>query len=94
MTATEVLTLALLNLEEHGQLTPCAGSDSWISEDHTERAWAARVCVAVRCVVFDECAAAADENRETWGVWAGVDRHPQPRKPGRPPRQTGVKEAP
>lgn len=30
--------------------------------------------VCVSCPVIRECAAQADEQGETWGVWGGVDR--------------------
>lgn len=76
LSASEALTRGLLALTEHGQRTPCQGKrrDRWTSEDLADREWAASVCTSLDCPVLAECGAAADEAREKWGVWAGVDR--------------------
>lgn len=77
MTAAEALTIALLELADQGRRTPCQSSrrrDRWTSDDADDRAWAAAVCVGLRCVVLEECAAAAVEGKESFGVWAGKDR--------------------
>ncbi len=76
MTAAE-LSLALLELADHGQRTPCQSSrrrDRWTSDDAAERAWAAAVCLTLGCPVLTECGAAADQQDERFGVWGGRDR--------------------
>ncbi len=76
MTAHEQLMAALTRLAEANKLTPCQGRrrDRWTSDDATERAWAAAVCVGLGCVVLLECGAAAAEQGERFGVWADIDR--------------------
>jgi hypothetical protein len=80
VTAAEQLTLALLELADRGERTPCQGRrrDRWTSECAEDRAWAASVCLTLGCAVLTECAAAADEHDERFGVWAGQDRSTQP----------------
>jgi len=75
MTASEVFGQALLEIAEQGRATPCQGRrrDRWTSDDATERAWAATVCVGLGCEVLLQCRAAADERDERFGVWGGVD---------------------
>lgn len=51
---------------------PCADRDEWTSADPEVREWAAWHCAG--CDVIAECAAFASANRETAGVWGGVDR--------------------
>ena len=77
-TAGERLASALEAADDRGDTVPCAGRAEWISEDVDERAEAARACRP--CPVTALCAAAADEHREKFGVWAGVDRTPRPRR--------------
>jgi hypothetical protein len=77
-TASERLSLALEAATHRGDRVPCAGREEWVSEDHDDRAEAAIACRP--CPVTSLCAAAADENREVWGVWAGVDRSTRSRK--------------
>lgn len=88
MTAQEALSLALTALTDHGWRTPCQGRhrDRWTSDLAEERAWAASVCVTLRCPVLEQCGAAADEAREQWGVWAGVDRGPARTRKGHSPQ--------
>jgi hypothetical protein len=73
VTAAETLTLALHELVDTGQRTPCFDDDAWISDDPDDRAEAARRCLA--CPVLDPCALAAHEIRPrlVFGVWAGHD---------------------
>ena len=76
MTAAEALAVALVKLADQGQATPCQGRrrDRWTSESAEERAWAAAVCVGLRCPVVEVCsAAAAAENAEKFAVWGGRD---------------------
>ena len=75
MTAAEELTLALVDLTDRGERTPCQGRhrDRWTSDDADDRAWAAAVCVGLGCEVLEECRAAAAENGEKHYVWGGVD---------------------
>lgn len=82
MTAAELLTLALADLADGGQATPCQGRrrDRWVSDDRDDRAWAASVCVGLACPVLAQCGAAATENGERHHVWAGVDRTAVTRK--------------
>lgn len=54
---------------------PCTGDpEAWTSDDMATRAYAARACL--RCAVVDQCAAFAEANNETFGVWGGIDRTP------------------
>jgi len=78
MTAPEVLASALLELGERGRATPCHGADEWTSDHAEDRALAARWCDG--CPVLVECAAAADEHDERFGVSAGADRTPPPNR--------------
>jgi len=86
MTAADELSAAVQALVLDHQIIPC-GLDPgpWFGDSPDERAEAAERCSG--CAVLDLCAAAADENREKWGVWGGVDRQPQ-----RPNQQTTKKE--
>jgi len=80
--AATTLSAALLDLDSRGERTPCQtepGSGYWTSDVREEREQAAAWCIG--CSVLDLCAAAADESRERWHVWAGIDRGPKP--PGR-----------
>ena len=74
--AAEVLGRALVELADRGHATPCQGRrrDRWTSDDATERAWAAAVCVGLSCQLLEECGLAADEQGERFGVWVGTDR--------------------
>ena len=75
MTAQQQLTEALLALLERGQTPPCRRSrhrDYWTSDDREEREYAAASCRM--CPLLADCRAAADEAKEKFGVWAGVDR--------------------
>ncbi len=77
MTAVEQLTLALADLADRGEPTPCQSSrrrDRWTSDDAEEREWAASVCLILGCPVLEQCAAAADERDERHHVWGGRDR--------------------
>ncbi|MGN6413469.1 WhiB family transcriptional regulator [Flexivirga sp.] len=71
MNARERLAVEIVSLAP-GERLPCGSSDRalWTSEDATERARAARACLACPVVVAC-CEAGADE---TTGVWGGVDR--------------------
>ena len=90
MTAAEALTRALVSLAAHGRRPRCGepgGHELWLSDDATERAQAATWCAG--CPVLVECAAAADEHDERFGVFGGVDRTPPPAK--RRSAATGVR---
>ncbi len=79
MSAAEVMSAALIEMTDHEQIPPCGGSsDAWMSEDHHQRAAAARRCSG--CPVIALCAAVAAEVKASFGVWAGVDRTPTNRK--------------
>ncbi|GAB2747758.1 hypothetical protein GCM10027039_01750 [Terrabacter koreensis] len=75
MSAHDELARALEEAVDLGLIIPCAGSDDWTSEDADTRAAAAQRCDGCPCL--NECAAAADETKERWGVWAGRDRSPR-----------------
>ncbi len=63
-----------------GAAVPCTGDpDAWWSEDPDVRAYAARACID--CVAIERCGRFAEANRETAGVWAGVDRTPTAGRP-------------
>ena len=73
MTATDRIHDALIELTDHDQRPPCGGSsDAWMSEDHRQRAAAARRCSG--CSLLDRCADLATEVKASFGVWAGIDR--------------------
>lgn len=79
--ASEKLTRALLDLAATGQRTHCSDvlkHSYWISESDSERKLAALWCRG--CPVLPQCLAAAQVNKETWGVWGARDFG---RRPGR-----------
>ncbi|MHB8297976.1 MAG: WhiB family transcriptional regulator [Dermatophilaceae bacterium] len=78
VTAAEITGAALLLLARREKAPPCEGSDGWTSEDHDERALAARCCAG--CPLIDPCRVLADEIKATFGVWAGKDLTPSNRK--------------
>lgn len=74
--AQEALTAALVDLLDVGLRPVCAepgGHELWCSEDPDDRATAAAWCLR-GCPILAECEAAATAARESFGVWAGVDR--------------------
>lgn len=77
MTARDDLHTALDELHEH---TPCTGEHraDWLSDNPHERATAAEACTP--CPVLTLCQALADEEHHAFGVWAGTDRTPGPRR--------------
>lgn len=81
MIAGEVLDLALVKLAAEGLRVRCGdwmdGTNPWLSDDPRLRAMAARWCTG--CPVMSECGAAAEERKETFGVWGGRDRTPRPK---------------
>jgi len=89
VTAAEELTLALVDLTDHGHTTPCQGRrrDRWTSDDAAEREWAAAVCVGLGCPVLVQCGASADEHDEKHHVWAGTDRTLTPPAKKRTPKE-------
>jgi Transcription factor WhiB len=79
--ASDKLTRALLTAAATGVLPHCADPDDawrWLSEDANDRRIAAALCSG--CPVIEPCGEAAKANRESFGVWSGVDRT---RAPGR-----------
>lgn len=75
------LAVALAELADARIAVPCSEdleADRWFAETPAERAEAAAECDG--CAVFIECDAAAAEIRPRWGVWAGRDWSPRPRK--------------
>jgi len=81
VTAAEQLTRRLVDLATQGRRPRCGepgGHELWTSDDADDRAQAASWCTG--CPVLDECAAAADEHDERFGVFGGTDRTPPPAK--------------
>ena len=78
MTARMRLQQALDEALALGLIVPCLGRAEWISDRLADRTGVALECSP--CPALTECAAHADELRPTWGVWAGHDRSPQPKK--------------
>lgn len=79
--AERVLAVALADMADDGVKVPCAedlATDAWFAETPAERAEAVAQCDG--CVVFDLCTAAAAEIRPRFGVWAGRDTTPRPRR--------------
>lgn len=73
--ARDALSRALLTLAEDGQRPRCSDAPHLaLSDDIAERAIATTWCEG--CPVFAECEAAGQF--EKFGVWAGVDRGPDP----------------
>lgn len=75
------LAEALAELAADRIKVPCSedlATDLWFADTPAERAEAAAECDG--CAVFAECAAAAAELRPRFGVWAGHDWTPRPRK--------------
>ncbi|BAK36062.1 hypothetical protein MLP_30480 [Microlunatus phosphovorus NM-1] len=92
-TAREQLTLALVQLAADGRRPPCGdygAHDVWLSDDPDIRALAADWCTG--CPVREQCHNAAEAGDEKFGVWAGIDRTPPKRRPGRPAQTTTIKE--
>lgn len=87
-TAREHLDRALVDLAANGRRPLCGdyrGDDNpWLSDDHTQRAWAAQACQL--CPLLDLCADAAAETGDRFGVWGGRDHSPRPM--GRPKTTT------
>ena len=80
MSARADLDRALLDLAAEGRRPRCAEPGDhhmWTSDDHDERARAARLCAG--CPVLRECALSAEDERDAWTVRGGVDRRPNPR---------------
>lgn len=74
MTEYGPFTRALITLASQGGRPPCgtwAEHNLWLSEDHEERARAAKLCTG--CPVIVECGEAAEANGERFGVWGGAD---------------------
>lgn len=62
-------------------VVPCtADPESWTGEDPDDRETAARACLG--CPARWPCELFATANRETHGVWAGVDRTGRRRNSG------------
>lgn len=72
MTASERLAVALDVLVMAGRRTPCATDTALWFGSPADRVEAAARCQW--CPLLEVCGDAADENGESAGVWAGVDR--------------------
>lgn len=80
-TPSERLTLALQAALDNGERPPCTRPDRWrwwTSDAIEERDSAAAQCGS--CTIVGACRAAADHQKEIWGVWGGVDYDPKRRK--------------
>lgn len=82
------LSLALVAQAEAGILPPCRYGDEWLSDDADERAVAVTWCRP--CGVIAECAAAAADKREKFGVWGGRDRTVRNRREARDDTDEGA----
>ncbi|KJK10789.1 hypothetical protein UB45_17050 [Terrabacter sp. 28] len=89
MTARDAFNTALRDLLDDGRTPPCANEPRFTSDDPAERAAVLHWCQ--RCPLVAACAALAEEEDHRHGVWAGIDRSPRTRKPGRP-KTTKTKE--
>lgn len=70
MNAAARLQSRLLELAQFRTFPPCVGNaDAFFDGGPDRLAAAAMLCR--RCPVRAECAAAADEQGERWGVWGG-----------------------
>lgn len=90
MSARDRFDRALLDMAARGEKPRCAWPDigPWFtSDDPTDRARAARRCHG--CPVFEECGAAADEERDVWTVRGGIDRRPS--RAARPTKKENTK---
>lgn len=88
------LRAAVFDALADGWPVPCVGRSEWTSEDREVRARAARLCSC--CPIRRECAEAAEEHDERFGVWGGRDLTPVPRgrSGGRRPRTSTTTPAP
>lgn len=77
MTAAQTMTNALTEMADTMQRPPCTRDGRWLSDDRTERRWAARHCRP--CPLLDLCQDLALELRPRVGVWGGVDLAPKRR---------------
>lgn len=74
MSARDDLDRALAGMADRGRRPRCAeypDASPWLSDDKDERATAASWCTG--CPVLTQCAAAAAEAGEKFGVWGGKD---------------------
>jgi hypothetical protein len=81
-TESDRLTTALLNLTCRGLRPHCSDVGTgglWLSEHEGESAEACKLCQG--CPVLRPCRDAAEAQRETFGVFGGVDFTKRPRKP-------------
>ncbi len=77
--AEERLAAKLANLVEIGVLPVCsADPDRWFAESVDDRRKAAAECTG--CPALTECEATALAIKPRFGVWAGRDWTPRPRK--------------
>lgn len=79
--AGQRLTRALVALVDANTPPPCrvyGDTGEWLSEDPELRALAVAWCRP--CPITAECAEAATEQRERFGVWGGRDRTAIPRR--------------
>ena len=82
---SERLTNALVDLAALGLRTHCSDPETrhlWLSDHAHDRAQAVKLCKG--CPIIRPCGQAASARRETFGVWAAVDRTRSPGKIGRP----------
>jgi hypothetical protein len=87
------LTMALLNLAERGERTPCSDPDArplFDSEFEKERAVAIKLCQ--HCPVSDPGREVAIEQELTWTVRGGIDFSTRPGRPaiGRPKKKANA----
>jgi hypothetical protein len=83
--ASEKLTRALINAAAKGQRPPCGDPEThhlWLSEEAQERRLAKQWCLDCPCLA--ECLAAAEAQKETFGVFGAKDFTRNPRKPKDP----------
>lgn len=79
-TARERLDLALLDLAARGRRPRCAEPADhhlWTSDDHDERARAARLCAG--CPLLHPCAESAEDEHDRWTTRGGTDRRARAR---------------
>jgi hypothetical protein len=85
-TASQRFNTALITIASKGLCSRCSDVGTgglWLSEREAERAEACKLCRG--CPVILECAAAADERDERFGVWSGRDYSVRPGRPKNKP---------
>ncbi len=77
----DAFTALLDAVDRHRDRAPCLrGPEPWTGDDPAPVVRDAAALLCQRCPAPAECHCCAVAAEERWGVWAGEDRTPKPRK--------------